>query len=93
MPVIRTTTISAIKDVYKDSTKKDKDKDKENGTDLNGGDLPKVKNGPNPAEGIQFENKNLLLYYKRQELCRSTAGLPLWMITISRDSKNLKKKP
>ena len=60
---------------------------------MNGGEQIKTKNGPKPAEGIQFENKNLLLYYKRQELCRSTAGLPLWMIMISRDSKNLKKKP
>ena len=24
-----------------------------------------IKNGPNPTEGIQFENKNLLIYYKR----------------------------
>ena len=35
----------------------------------------------------------MLIYYKRQELCRSTCGLPLWYITISRDSKNLKRKP
>lgn len=36
------------------------------------------KNGPMPADGIQFENKNLLLFYRRQELCRSICGLPLW---------------
>jgi len=25
----------------------------------------KIKNGPMPSEGISFENKNLVLYYKR----------------------------
>jgi hypothetical protein len=92
-PLVRTNTTSKKDDFFKDSTKKDKEKDKDPVTDTINTDPFKIKNGPRPADGIQFENKNLLLYYKRQELCRSTCGLPLWMITISRDSKNLKKKP
>lgn len=33
------------------------------------------------------------MYYRRQELCRTIGGLPMWMITISRESKKDKKKP
>ena len=46
-----------------------------------------------PMNGIQFENKQQLIYYRREELCRSVCGLPIWQITISRDSKPQKKKP
>jgi hypothetical protein len=31
-----------------------------------------------PMAGVQFENKQLLIYYKREELCRSVCGLPIW---------------
>lgn len=34
-----------------------------------------------------------MIYYKREELCRSVLGLPLWVITITRESNKLKKKP
>jgi len=80
------------KDVYKDSNaKRDSAAAPDNSPSKN--DKCVVKNGPMPSEGIQFENKNLLLYYRRSELCRSICGLPIWMITISRDAKALKKKP
>ena len=50
----------APKDVYKDANKKESGaltKD-----ELDSGS---PKNGPPPKDGIQFENKNLLLYYRR----------------------------
>lgn len=78
----------APKDVYKDANKKEP-----GALTKEEPDSGSPKNGPAPKDGIQFENKNLLLYYRRSELCRSICGLPLWYITISRDSKNLKKKP
>jgi len=34
-----------------------------------------------------------LIYYKREELCRSICGLPIWVITISRESTRRTKKP
>lgn len=47
-----------------------------------------------PVEkGVSYENKSAALYYKRQELCRTVGGLPVWMITISREAKKDKKKP
>lgn len=33
------------------------------------------------------------IYYKREELCWSVGGLPLWYITICKESKNYKRKP
>lgn len=33
------------------------------------------------------------MYYRREELCRSVLGLPLWMITISREAAKIKKRP
>ena len=72
------------KDNYKDSNKKDKDGgvdakgDNKDSTAAGGKEEFKIKNGPTPTEGIQFENKNQLIYYKRQEMCRSICGLPLW---------------
>ena len=81
-PIVRANTLMP-KDPYKDSTKKDKDGGGVSGNNqdssaANGKDDNKVKNGPMPTDGIQFENKSQLIYYKRQEMCRSIIGLPLW---------------
>ena len=77
-PPLRSNTLIPPKDVYKDSSKKEKDKGEGFENSKEAKDDSKPKNGPLPQEGISFENKSLLLYYKRQELCRSTCGLPLW---------------
>lgn len=34
-----------------------------------------------------------MIYYKREELCRSICGLPIWVITITRESIRRTKKP
>ena len=44
-------------------------------------------------KGVSYENKAACIYYKRQELCRTVSGLPVWMISISREAKKDKKKP
>lgn len=44
-------------------------------------------------KGVSYENKAACIYYKRQELCRTVSGLPVWMIQISREAKKDKKKP
>lgn len=68
-PIVRSNTL-APKDVFKDSAKKDAketkdDKGGDDKKDSNKQDDNRIKNGPSPTEGIQFENKNLLIYYKR----------------------------
>eukprot|EP00352_Strombidinopsis_acuminata_P000512 CAMPEP_0176342166 /NCGR_PEP_ID=MMETSP0126-20121128/2968_1 /TAXON_ID=141414 ORGANISM="Strombidinopsis acuminatum, Strain SPMC142" /NCGR_SAMPLE_ID=MMETSP0126 /ASSEMBLY_ACC=CAM_ASM_000229 /LENGTH=108 /DNA_ID=CAMNT_0017687435 /DNA_START=784 /DNA_END=1110 /DNA_ORIENTATION=+ len=68
-------------DDEKDS--KDKEKDK-------GESKTEEYKAPPP---IVIENKNQLIYYKRQELGRTVSGLPVYYITISRENKFHKKKP
>jgi murein tripeptide amidase MpaA len=52
----------------------------------------KLKNGPQVFAPCKFESNEQSIYYERKELCRSICGLPLWQITISKDSKSIKKK-
>ena len=33
------------------------------------------------------------IWYKREELCRSICGLPLWQITITREPHRFRKRP
>jgi len=40
-----------------------------------------------------LENHSKCIYYKRTELCKSLAGLPLYKIIISRDAKSAEKNP
>ena len=88
----KTNTMVQPKDVYKDMGKKDT-AEKLNETKETLKEEGKIRNGPHPTDGIQFENKSQLIYYKRTEMCRSTCGLPLWYITISRDKKSIQRKP
>lgn len=42
---------------------------------------------------MTIEDERNSIFYKREILARSICGLPLYLITISKDSKTLRKKP
>ena len=47
---------------------------------------PTIVNECVKVPGVSFEDPDKLIYYKREELCRSVCGLPVWQITISRSA-------
>jgi murein tripeptide amidase MpaA len=40
-----------------------------------------------------FENTSQSIFYKRELLCRTISGLPVFVITIGSDSRNYRKRP
>lgn len=42
---------------------------------------------------MTIEDERNSIFYKREILARSICGLPLYLITISKDSKTFRKKP